>query len=58
MKKNENQIVIQIVNTIKFLLMDLWYPNQIKTNQNQIHLFLKNTKVGMTWSNLIVIINC
>jgi hypothetical protein len=48
MKENENQIVIQFVNTIKSLLMNLWYPNQIKTNQNQIHLFFKNTQVGMT----------
>jgi uncharacterized membrane protein len=48
MKENENEIVIQFANTIKSLLMSLWYPNQIKTNQNKSSLFLKNTKVKMT----------
>jgi hypothetical protein len=28
MKENENEIVIQFANTIKSLLMNLWYPNQ------------------------------
>jgi len=41
MKENENQIVIQFINTIKSLLMNLWHPNQIKTNQNQVHYFLE-----------------
>jgi hypothetical protein len=41
----ENEIVIQFANTIKSLLMSLWYQNQIKsngikTNQNQSSLFL------------------
>jgi hypothetical protein len=44
MKENENQIVIQIVNTIKSLLMNLSYPNQMKTNQYQVHYFLKTQK--------------
>jgi hypothetical protein len=44
MKENENQIVIQIVNTIKSLLMNLWYPNQIKTNQYQVHYFIETEK--------------
>jgi hypothetical protein len=34
MKEKEKEIVIQFKNTIKSLLMNLWYPNQIKTNQN------------------------
>ncbi len=28
MRENEYQIFIQFANTIKSLLMNLWYPNQ------------------------------
>jgi hypothetical protein len=45
MKENENEIIIQFANTIKSLLMSLWYPNQIKI---KIHYFIKNTKMRMT----------